>query len=184
MGTDYNNRVEECKVASWLLHELSNDKVPSFRNTKLRDISKDIYVQYESQLPGRFRRRARHYFTEQDRVKAGLKAWQDGDLITFGKLMTESGESSVFDYESGCPELITIFNILKETKVVYGARFSGAGYRGCCIGLIDPKYKDEIKKRIDDLYPNAHPTYKDIYKVSFAKMDDGSRYVDLSKEND
>ncbi len=184
MGTDYNNRVEECKVASWLLHELSNNKVPTFRDAKLRDISKDVFLTYESQLPGRFHRRATHFFTEQDRVLEGIKAWSKGDLVTFGKLMTASGESSVSQYESGCPELTTIFNILKDTKGVYGARFSGAGYRGCCIGLIDPDYKDQITKAIDDAYPKAHPDYKDVYRVSFAKVDDGARCVNLSKELD
>ncbi len=183
MGTDYNNRVNECKVASWLLHELSNEKVPTFTETKLRDIPKEVFDMYQDALPGRFKRRATHYFSEQERVLKGIEAWKNGDLKTFGKLMTESGESSVSQYESGCPELTTIYNILKDTKGVYGARFSGAGYRGCCIGLIDPKYKKEIITSINKKYPKAHPTYKDIYKVSFAKVDDGARCVNLEEEN-
>jgi len=91
--------------------------------------------------------------------------------------MFASGESSIHNYECGCPELITIFNILKETPGVYGARFSGAGYRGCCIGLIDPQYKETVKAAIDREYPAKHPAYKDIYRVNFCKTDDGARIV-------
>jgi galactokinase len=50
---------------------------------------------------------------------------------------------------------IGIFEILKDTPGVYGARFSGAGYRGCCIGLID----------------------QDVYRVDFCKTDDGAQIV-------
>jgi galactokinase/galacturonokinase len=91
--------------------------------------------------------------------------------------MFESGESSIHNYECGCPELITIFNILKKCPGVYGARFSGAGYRGCCIGLINPKYKDEIRNSIDEQYPKIHPKYKDSYKVYFSKTDSGARII-------
>ncbi len=107
----------------------------------------------------------------------GIKAWEQGDIEGFGRLMFESGESSIYQYESGCPELVTIFEILKDTEGVYGARFSGAGYRGCCIGLIDPKYRERIKESIDNIYPVKHPKYSDVYKVHFCKTSDGARLV-------
>ena len=151
IGTDYNNRVDECKVASWILQEVSENEVSSLKEAKLRNISPKVFYDFKSELPGRFRKRAIHFFTEQERVKKGIESWRKGDLMSFGKLMSESGESSVYQYECGCPELITIYETLKETPGVYGARFSGAGYRGCCIGLIDPTYKDSIKKRMDEV---------------------------------
>lgn len=182
MGTDYNNRVDECKVASWLLHELSNDNIPRLKDAKLRNVDKRAYELHIDALPGRFKRRATHYFSEQERVRDGIDAWRKGDLELFGSLMNASGDSSVHQYESGCPELTTIFNILKNSKGVYGARFSGAGYRGCCIGLVDPDYRDQIKASIDQYYPKDHPKYKDVYKVHFATLDDGARYYNFDKE--
>jgi len=176
IGTDYNNRVDECKVASWILHEVSENKVPSLKAAKLRNISPEVFNKYVDELPGRFRKRAKHYFTEQERVEKGIESWSKGDLVAFGELMNESGESSVHQYECGCPELITIYETLKNTEGVYGARFSGAGYRGCCIGLIDPKYKEDIKNRMDEVYPVKHPLYKEEYNVNFCKVDDGARY--------
>jgi galactokinase len=177
IGTDYNNRVDECKVSSWLLKELAYDKVSSLKDTKLRDIDFSIYEKYKEFLPGRFKRRAEHFYSENNRVVQGVKAWEKGDIVTFGKLMFESGESSIYNYECGCPELITIYNILRECPGVYGARFSGAGYRGCCIGIINPVYKEEIKKQLDLKYPEKHVEYKKSYKVYFCQTDDGARLV-------
>lgn len=177
IGTDYNNRVDECKVAAWIIQELAQQRIASLPETRLRDVDRETYLKVREGLPPRFRKRADHFFSENERVKAGVEAWQKGDLKTFGQLMFESGESSIHNYECGCPELITIFEILKKAPGVYGARFSGAGYRGCCIGLIDPYYKEEIKAAVDREYPVKHPEYKDVYQVNFCKTDDGARIV-------
>lgn len=178
IGTDYNNRVDECKVAGWMIEELAGKKRKALEDVKLRDIPEELYQKHRDQVPGKFKKRADHYFTEQQRVHAGVEAWRDGDIETFGQLMFESGASSIDQYESGCPELITIYDILKDTEGVYGARFSGAGYRGCCVGLIDPAYKAEIEAKIDATYPKAHPDYKDVYKVYFCQTSDGAQVID------
>ncbi|HYH04273.1 MAG TPA: hypothetical protein VEC37_14370, partial [Bacillota bacterium] len=175
IGTDYNNRVDECKVAAWVIQDLAGQQGKSLAETRLRDVNYDTYLTVRQQLSPRFRKRADHFFTENERVKKGVEAWRNGDIKTFGRLMFESGESSMNNYECGCTELITIFKILKETPGVYGARFSGAGYRGCCIGLIDPKFKEKIKAKIDSEYPVKHPEYKEVYRVNFCKTDDGAR---------
>jgi galactokinase len=177
IGTDYNNRVDECKVASWLLKELSSEELSTLKDTKLRDIDHNTYQSYKDLLPGRFRRRAEHFFTENERVQKGIIAWEKGDIETFGRLMFESGESSIYNYECGCPELISIYNILRECSGVYGARFSGAGYRGCCIGFVNPAFKKEIEAEIHKRYPDKHPQHKDTYKVYFCKTDHGARII-------
>lgn len=177
ISTDYNNRVDECKVAAWLLQEISKKQVSALSEVKLRDIEEEVYHHYIDWIPGRFKRRADHFFSELDRVRKGREAWTNGDLHSFGQLMFESGKSSIHQYECGCPELITIFNLLLECPGVYGARFSGAGYRGCCIGLVDPRYKEQIKEALDAQYPKLHPDYKDVYRVYFCKTGHGARIV-------
>jgi len=175
--TDYNNRVDECKVAAWIIQELNNEKRKVLKETRLRDISQETYYKYKNQIPGKFAKRAEHFFTENKRVLEGVEAWKRGDIKHFGRLMFESGKSSIVNYESGCPELITIYNILIETPGVYGARFSGAGYRGCCIGLVNPKYKEEIVESVKSQYPVKHPEYKDKYQLYFSKTDGGARIL-------
>jgi galactokinase len=177
IGTDYNNRVDECRVAAWILQDFLNGSRKTLNEMRLRDIPAEIYNNYKDRLPERFRKRADHFFGEIQRVIDGVKAWESGDINTFGKLMFESGESSINKYECGCPELISIFRILKECKGVYGARFSGAGYRGCCIGLIDPDYKESIKETVAREYPLLHPEYRNMYRVNFCKTSDGAAFI-------
>lgn len=177
IGTDYNNRVDECKIAASLLQELSEGSIKPYNEIKLRDIDKDSWQRHAGQLPGRFGRRAKHFFTENERVRRGVAAWKEGKLTEFGRLMTESGESSVHDYECGCPELITIFDTMKNCPGIYGARFSGAGYRGCCIGLADPASRPELEKRLAAVYPLKHPAYAGKYHVHYCSPADGARVV-------
>lgn len=178
ISTDFNNRTDELRVAGWLLQDLSGmDHTPDLSQVYLRNISSDIYDQYKDQLPERFRKRAAHFYTEQERVRKGAEAWKEGDLKAFGQCMFESGESSFYQYESGIPEMKTIYDILRETDGVYGARPSGAGYRGAVIGLVDPSKKDAIKEAIDSRYPIAHPEYKDVYAVNFCQTADGADYI-------
>ena len=177
IGTDYNNRVDECRVGGWLLQELAGLDKTGLAEIQLRQIPEESYNTFGAEVPGRFKRRLNHYYTEQDRVRRGIEAWKKGDLVEFGRLMNESGESSVSQYECGCSELTTIFTILKECEGVYGARFSGAGYRGACIALVNPAFKETIRRKVDEIYPVRHPAYKDTYKVNFCKISDGAGKV-------
>ncbi|MFW5976296.1 MAG: hypothetical protein ACOCRY_03345, partial [Alkalispirochaetaceae bacterium] len=142
-----------------------------------RDIPAEVYREHREELPGRFHRRADHFFSEMERVEAGVNAWRKGDLEAFGEQMFASGESSIHNYESGCPELITIYETLRDTPGVYGARFSGAGYRGACIGLVDPDRREEVAEAIHGSYPVKHPEFREKYRVFFGRTDDGARVV-------
>jgi len=177
IGTDYNNRVDECKIAASLLQELARGETTPYKDIALRGVSREEWAAHRDSLPGRFGRRAKYYFTENQRVVDGCEAWRRGDLEAFGRLMVESGESSVHDYQCGSPELITIFDALKRVPGVYGARFSGAGYRGCCIGIVDPSCHKAVEERIAEAYPAKHPQYADKYKVYFCKTADGASYA-------
>lgn len=177
MSTDYNNRVDEIRVAGWILQELSGMKISSLESVQLRDIPVDIYEKFKTHIPERFRKRAAHYYTEQARVMKGIDAWEKGDIETFGRFMFESGESSFYQYESGIEEMMSIYSILRECEGVYGARPSGAGYRGAVIGLINPAYKQQIKEKINQEYPLKHPKYKEVYDVNFCKTSDGAAFV-------
>ena len=55
--------------------------------------------------------------------------YKKGDIESFGKLVTESGESSINNWETGSKEMIELFNIIKSCEGVYGARLSGSGFK-------------------------------------------------------
>lgn len=178
VGTDYNNRVTECQEAARLLLTWSGQTPPE--HPRLRMVPEEVYAELGERLPAPLDRRARHFFTEVARVREGAAAWRAGDVERIGQLMRASGASSVYNYESGCPQLVTLYNILCETPGVYGARFSGAGFRGSCIALSDPAYREEIRAFIDARYPAAHPNAGARYSVHFCKSDGPARVLDGS----
>jgi galactokinase/galacturonokinase len=166
-STDYNNRVSECQQAARTMLQWAGMEVPE--SVRLRMVPEDVYETYARRLPPPLDRRARHFFTEIRRVREGVAAWRAGAMEEMGRLINASGASSVHDYESGCPHLRTLYEILKGCPGVYGARFSGAGFRGSCIGLVNPAYQEQIVAAIDARYPLAHPDVADAYSVHFCR---------------
>ena len=168
VGTDYNQRVLECQSAAQLLLEWAG--MPSVNGaSRVRRVPPEISAELGDRLPAPLDRRARHFFTELERVRAGVDAWRDGDIAKLGGLMLASGASSVHNYESGCPHLTTLYEILSECPGVSGARFSGGGFRGSCIGISHPDYRDEITAFIAERYPVVHPDIADCYSIHFCQ---------------
>ncbi|NJN94054.1 MAG: hypothetical protein HC875_08145 [Anaerolineales bacterium] len=169
VGTDYNNRVAECREAASLL--LNHNGQTASPDPRLRHVAPDIFVAEGGRLPANLHRRATHYFSEMQRVSEGLSAWRAGDLARFGALVSESGESSIKNYECGSPHLITLYETLRETPGVYGTRFSGAGFRGNCLALIDPAARESIAEAVHRRYPAAHPDEAPAYSIHFCQPD-------------
>ena len=104
---------------------------------------------------------------------------EDGkvNLEWFGSLSKASCDSSIHNYECGSPELQVIYQAMLTTDGIYGGRFSGAGFKGACIALVDPAKKESIEKEITEKYLAQFPQYRDSFKVFFCKSDDGARFV-------
>lgn len=172
-GSKYNMRVDECKAASYALKDFAHMEYGKFSDSYLRDIPSGIWNQYKDKLPRTWKKRAEHFFEENERVKKGVKAWQKGDLIEFGKLMFESGDSSIAKYETGSEELKALHEIMKKTPGIYGGRFSGAGFNGCAMAIVDPAKKDEIQNFIKKEYLKQFPDLETQFKICFCKTADG-----------
>lgn len=177
VNSDYNLRVYECKTAAWNMLAYTDQPLKPFKKTFLRDIPKATFDKTKIAMPARFARRAEHFYTEYRRVRQGVTAWESGNLKLFGKLSFDSCESSIHNYECGSPELIAIYEIMRQLPGVWGGRFSGAGFKGACIALIDPAYKDEIEKELTARYLEQFPEYENTFKCYFVKSDDGARFV-------
>jgi len=166
-GTGYNNRVAECQEAARLLLEYASQSLENSKEARLRDVSPEIFETEGHRLPQMLHRRAKHYFDEMARVERGLAAWVAGDMNLFGECISASGASSIHQYECGCPQMITLYEILSETSGVYGTRFSGAGFRGNSIAIIDPAKREGIAEAVQRAYPDAHPEITDVYSVHY-----------------
>ncbi len=169
----YNLRQDECKAAAYNLLAYAGMEYGKFIDTRLRDVPADVFEAYKDRLPENFCKRATHYFTEIARAEAGAKAWRNGDLEEYGRLIFASGKSSVENYECGCPELITMYHIMTETDGIYGGRFSGAGFKGCCMALIDPDKAEEVEKTVTERYLGNYPELTGKYSFHLCDSADG-----------
>ena len=177
VSSDYNLRVSECKTAAWNMMAYMDMPLKTLDKTFLRDVPKEIYEKTKSLMPARFARRAEHFYGEHKRVRMGVTAWETGNLDLFGRLSFESCRSSIENYECGSEELIAIYNIMRNTKGVYGGRFSGAGFKGACVALVNPAMKDEIRERMTSEYLSQYPQYSSTFEMHFCKIDNGARFV-------
>ena len=177
VNSDYNLRVYECKTAAWNMLAYTEQPLKTFDKTFLRDIPKATFEKTRIAMPARFARRAEHFYSEYRRVRQGVTAWETGNLKLFGKLSFDSCESSIHNYECGSPELIAIYEIMRQLPGVYGGRFSGAGFKGACIALVDPAHKEEIQKVLTERYLEEFPEYEKTFQVFWVRPDDGARFV-------
>ena len=169
----YNLRQDECKAAAYSLMAYAGMEYGKFAEARLRDVPREVFDEYGERLPENFRKRARHYFTEIARAEAGAEAWRRGDLEEYGRLIFESGKSSIENYECGCPELIALYRIMTETDGIYGGRFSGAGFKGCCMALIDPEKQEEILAQVGERYLKEYPALEGKYSAHICDSADG-----------
>jgi galacturonokinase len=174
VGTDYNRRVEECsRAAATLLEAVGRPGEPP----QLGRLTDAEYAAHRHRLFGPEAKRAAHFFAERARVAKGVAAWAAGNVAEFGRLMTESGQSSIDNYECGSPPLIDLYRILVGTPGVYGARFSGAGFRGCCVALVAADAAGEAAERVRSAYAAAHPELAAGARTLLCDSDDGARHL-------
>lgn len=177
VNSDYNLRVYECKTAAWNMLAYKDQPLKTFDKTFLRDVPKSTFEETRDIMPARFARRAEHFYSEYRRVRQGVTAWETGNLQLFGKLIFDSCESSIHNYECGSPELIAIYEIIRKLPGVWGGRFSGAGFKGAVIALVDPAHKADVEGELTKQYLAQFPEYEKSFKVYWVKPDDGARFV-------
>ncbi|MCD8055441.1 MAG: GHMP kinase [Clostridiales bacterium] len=170
-SSGYNSRRQECADAAVMLAELAGIKKDGA--LRLCDIPRDDFERFGERLPETLRNRAEHYFTETARAALGAEAWQRGDIEKYGNLMRESGESSIYKYESGSRELIALHEIINSADGVYGARFSGAGFGGCAVALINPDFADDISDYVSSRYLYEFPELSGNYAFYLCESADG-----------
>lgn len=172
VSTGYNTRVDECAQAAKIL---LNAVERPHQAPLLGNVTQDEYHTHQNKLSGNIAKRARHFFSESIRVQQGVDAWRNGDLSTFGRLIAESGYSSIHNYECGSKALIDLYHILMETEGVYGARFSGAGFRGCCVALVDPAKSKAALENVHTQYHLKQPHLAKNASSFTCHPDDGAR---------
>ena len=179
VNSDYNLRVSECKTAAWCMQAYKEQPIKALDQTFLRDVPYEMYEATKDRMPARFARRAEHFYSEYKRVRKGVTAWESGNMELFGQLIKQSCESSIHNYECGSPELIKIYNSLKNLEGVYGGRFSGAGFKGAVIAIVNPACKQQVEEHITREYLAEFPEYTKTFKIYWAHSADGAHFVEV-----
>ncbi len=172
-GSKFNMRVDELRSAAYALKAFAGLDYGKFDEVNMRDVPREVYGVYKKMLPTNWRKRAEHWYSEYARVEAGAEAWRKGDIEEFGRLSFESGRSSIYNWETGSPELIKLYEIMTQTDGIYGGRFSGAGFKGCCMALIDPTFEESILEKVKREYLKTFPEMKEKYSAHICDIADG-----------
>lgn len=172
-GSKFNMRVDELRSGVYALQAFAGMEYGKFREAMARNVPREVYEQYKDRLPLQWAKRCEHWYTEFERVEKAAEAWRMGDIEEYGRLSFESGWSSIHNWESGAPEQIRLYEIMTRTDGIYGGRFSGAGFKGCCMALIDPAYAEEIERKVTEAYLRDFPHLKDKYAFYLCDSADG-----------
>jgi len=78
-----------------------------------------------------------HYYLENERVKATIKAFEYGNIPRAGALMLDAHASALENLKNGCPETDWIVENLCRDDACAGARVTGAGFGGAVIALVE-----------------------------------------------
>ena len=176
-SSKYNMRVDEVRSAAYALKAYAGMEYGKFRQTFLREVPYDVFLSFSDRLPETFRKRAQHFYSEQERVEQGVQAWRKGDIDAFGDAIRRSGESSINNWETGSEELKALSEIILRQDGVYGARFSGAGFNGCCMALFDPSFEESIESNVRRDYLKLFPALSDKYLFCSCLSADGIELV-------
>ncbi len=63
---------------------------------------------------------------------------------------------------------------MRETDGIYGGRFSGAGFKGCCMALIDPAFEESVTRKVSEAYLKDFPHLKGKYSVHICHSANGA----------
>ncbi len=168
-ATPFNARVADCREAAvWVARRLGVAPVE-----RLGDLDREGLRACLYEIPGAGSRRARHFVEECDRVVQGRRAWRDGDLATFGALMRSSCRSSIEQFEVGSEELVALQGIWESTEGVLGARFSGGGFGGGSLALVEAERMGDVKARVRERFGRAFPGLVDRMRLVEVESADG-----------
>jgi galactokinase len=121
-GSGYNQRRAECAGAC---RELG---VASLREATL---------EMAERLPEPLAARVRHVVSENDRVRAAVRALAERDLSALGRLLDASHASLRDCYDVSTPAVEATVERLREAGAL-GARIVGGGFGGNVLGLLPP----------------------------------------------
>jgi galactokinase len=150
----YNERRRQCEEAAQMFHDIivQQDQA-GYTIHALRDVTREQFARYGSQLPDLLRRRAGYVVAEDARVLSAAKLLEEGLIEQVGPLLWQSHAGLRDEYEVSSIELDTLVEIARQAPGVLGARMMGGGFGGCTINLVHNEAIEALSQAVDREYP-------------------------------
>jgi galactokinase len=116
---------------------------------------RELHLQDLEHLEGTLKRRARHVYSENQRVREAAQAMTAGDIALFGRLMNASHASLQGDYEVSSAPLNHLVEASLAFAGCYGSRLTGAGFGGCTVSLLEAGAKEAFTEHLAATVPTA-----------------------------
>jgi galactokinase len=163
--TAYNDRRSVCeRVAKMLTVEA------------LRDATETDLARLKDKLNEEDYQKALYVIQENKRVHAFMKAAENSDVVTLGKLLFQSHEGLSKQYQVSCEELDFLVDYAKKSLAVIGARMMGGGFGGCTINFVRKDKLEEFKTAVANEFKARFKRNCSMYKV---KLSEGTRIINL-----
>jgi len=145
-GGEYGKRRRQCEQACKAIAQ----EYPQVK--ALRDVSRDVLAEVKGRLDPVLLSRAEHVIGENARVLAAREALKRLDVKAFGKLMSESHNSSRDLFESSCVQIDFLVEQITGCEGAYGARLSGGGFGGAAVAVVNPQAVQSIEEKVAGAY--------------------------------
>jgi galactokinase len=144
----YADRRAECAAALGAARQARIGAEPR----ALRDLGAEHLAALGRALPERLFRRARHVITENERVRAVVRALEARALGEAGAALREGMRSLREDFEVSTPELDFLCERADAHPGVLGSRLTGAGFGGSTLHLVRRDAVKEVTRWIADAF--------------------------------
>lgn len=144
---EYNERRTSCEEAARLLGKKA-----------LRDTHDAELDAGKGKMPEMIWKRAKHITGENRRVAMAVDFLTQGRMDAFGKLMSESHESSRIYFENSCDELDFLVATAQTIPGCLGSRLSGGGFGGATINLVRADNVDAFTEAVTQAYEKKYGT--------------------------
>lgn len=155
VDSKFNERKHECDAA---LEEIR--KHHPLSGLSLATAEDMAYIEDEV-----LRRRARHAYTENQRVHAFVKALREQRIERIATLLKDSHTSLKYDYEVSGHELDTIVALAEAQPGCIASRMTGAGFGGCAIALVAQEYVTDFMEALPRAYAEVIGTTPSLYRA-------------------
>ncbi len=166
----YNERARECQEALAILQ----------KNIKMDNLVEAFPEQIEEFISDPIlRKRALHVSRENERVIETVKYMTEGDILSVGRMLTQSHESLKNLYEVSGFELDVMVEESLQHEGCIGARMTGAGFGGCAIALVENYLVDDFMEKVSGEYEKKTGLTPHLF---VARIDDGTRKLEFSQK--